>query len=99
MAAVREAGPGNFANLERCEKTSLLKRIIRSCAAASRAASGADSTTAILAQTLLAAVMLERSSLGADRSRDLRNRTAHSDVAAARASSRRLADSPPGQTK
>jgi hypothetical protein len=47
-----------------------------------------------LAQTLLAAVMLEMSSLGTDRSRELRNRAVHGDVAAVRVWSRRLADCP-----
>jgi len=94
MAAVREAQSDDFASIERCEKASPYRRILRSCAAASRAASRADSMTAILAQTLLAAVMLEMSSLGTDRSRELCNRAVHSDVAAVRVWSRRPADCP-----
>jgi hypothetical protein len=97
MAAIREAESGTLNHIERCERTRPFSRILSSCTAASRAVSGADPRTAsILAQTLLAAVMLERSSLGNDRSRWLRNSAAHGDVAAALALSRRLADCPPG---
>jgi hypothetical protein len=96
MAAVREAESGNFASIERCEKTSSFRRIVRSCKAASQAADEPDHRTAsILIEMVLAAAWLEMSSLGTDRSRQLRNRVVHSDVAAALASSRRLADRPP----
>ena len=96
MAAVREAEPGNFAAIERCEKTNSFRRIVRSCKAASRAADETDHRTAsILIEMILAGVMLEMSSLGADRSRELRNRAVHGDVAAVRVLSRRLADGPP----
>jgi hypothetical protein len=95
--AVREAESGNFARIERCEETSSFGRIVRSCKAASRAAGETDHrTAAILIEMVLAAVMLEMSSLGTDRGRQLRNRVVHADVAAARALSLRLADRPPG---
>lgn len=95
MAATREAQSGNFARLERCGKTTPFSRLVRSCKAASRAAGAVDHrTAAILIEALLAGVMLEMSSLGNDRSRELRNRAVHSDVAAVRVLSRRSADRP-----
>lgn len=98
LAAAREAQSGNYtcSLTERCDRDSPIRRIFVSCEAASEATGEADRrTAAALAELFLAAIALESSSLGTDRSRKLRNLAAHSDVAAARALSRSMADRKP----
>lgn len=68
-------------------------RIVVRCQVASRAAGQDDMRTGrALWELLLAAIVVERSSLGTARSRQLRNLAAHGDVTAARALWRSLAD-------
>jgi hypothetical protein len=70
-----------------------VRRIFISCTEATRAAGEPDCwAAAALAELFLAAIALERSSLGTDRGRELRNRVAHGDVAAAVTMCRSLAD-------
>ncbi len=98
MAAAQDAESGNCACslAEHCDSAAPALVVLNSCNAASRATSGADRGTALaLAGMVLAAILLERSSLGTDRSRRLRNLVAHSDVAAALTLWRDLADHQP----
>jgi DNA-binding CsgD family transcriptional regulator len=106
LAAVREAGSGEYpcSLAERCDGndgTTPIRRMLRSCQTASQAAGEPDRrTAAALAELFLAAIMLEMSSLGTDRSRQLRNLVAHSDIAAARNLWRNMADQQdPGSTR
>ena len=69
-----------------------IRQVFSSCHAASGVAGEPDAEVAVtLAQLFLAAIMVERSSFGDDRSRRLRNAAAHGDVAAAVYSWRNLA--------
>jgi hypothetical protein len=71
-------------SFERCDDASPVRQVFSSCHAASGVAGEPDAGVAVtLAQLFLAAIMVERSSFGDDRSRRLRNAAAHSDVAAA----------------
>jgi hypothetical protein len=76
-----------------CDAGSSVVRIVSSCQAASRASGQDDIRTArALGELFLAAIVVERSSLGTAQSRQLRNLAAHSDVTAARVLWRSLAD-------
>jgi len=89
MATIRNAEPGS-SPCSRSDRRDPITRILSICKTASRATGEADHQTATaLAEMLLAAIMLETSSLGTNNARQLRNRAAHSDIAAARALSRR----------
>jgi hypothetical protein len=79
----------------RCDEASFA-RIFTSCKAASRDTGATDSRTpAALAELVLSAVAVEKSSLGTDHSRRMRNRTAHGDVLAAIRLSHQPADHKP----
>jgi len=70
-------------SFERCDNTGPVMQMFSSCHAASGVAGEPDAEVAVtLAQLFLAAIMVERSSFGDDRSRRLRNAAAHGDVAA-----------------
>lgn len=77
---------------ERCDEASPIRQVFSSCQAASGVAGEPDAEVAVtLTQLFLAAIMVERSSLGDARSRRLRNAAAHGAVAAAVYSWRNLA--------
>lgn len=83
-----------------CDQAAPFVQIFTSCETASRDVGAIDSRTpAALAELLLSAVAVEKSSLGTDRSRRLRNLAAHNDVAAAIRLSRQAADHQPETRK
>jgi hypothetical protein len=70
-------------------------QVFSSCQAASRAADASEPRTAVvLAGMLLAAVVVEKSSLGGGQCRQMRNRVVHGDVTAALSTWRGLYDHP-----
>jgi hypothetical protein len=95
LAVARQAEPGDNLALycgECHDSVSPVRQVFSSCQAASGVAGEPDAVVAVtLAQLFLAAIMVERSSLGDDRSRQLRNAAAHGAVAAAVYSWRSLA--------
>lgn len=94
LAFARQAEPDDSRPSfdELCDNTGPVKQVFSSCQAASGVGGEPDAEVAMtLAQLLLAAIMVERSSLGDDRSRRLRNAAAHGAVAAAVYSWRNLA--------
>jgi hypothetical protein len=96
-AGEAESGDRTSPPAGHCDSAAPAMLMFHRCEAASRAAGGADRRTALaLAGVLLAAIVVERSSLGTARSRQLRNLVAHGDVAAARTLWRNLADCQPG---
>jgi hypothetical protein len=97
LAAAREArSDDRMHSITGWDTTGPIRRVFSSCAHASRAAGEPDSqTAAALAELLLGAIVVEMSSLGADRGRQLRNRADHSDVATVRTLWRNLADQQP----
>jgi len=86
LAIAREAGQSAWlcSFNEHGDAASPVRQMFSSCHEASGVAGEPDAeVTVTLAQLFLAAIMVERSSLGDDRSRRLRNAAAHGDVAAA----------------
>jgi len=86
LAAVTQADAEDCmqCSFERCANTGPVRQVFSSCHAASGVAGEPDAEVAVtLVQLFLAAIMVERSSFGDDRSRRLRNAAAHGDVAAA----------------
>jgi hypothetical protein len=96
--AVRARGSCNLphASAGHCDMGSAMRVIFMSCTNATRDTGQPDCwIAAALAELFLAAIALERSSLGTDQGRRLRNRVAHRDVAAAVTMCRSLADKKP----
>ncbi len=86
LTAARQAEAADCmqCSFERCDDASPVRQMFSSCHAASGVGGEPDAgVTVTLAQLFLAAIMVERSSFGDDRSRRLRNAAAHGDVAAA----------------
>ena len=76
-----------------CDEAAPFAQIFTSCEVASRDVGATDSRTpAALAELFLSAVAVEKSSLGTDCGRRLRNLAAHDDVLATIRLSRQLAD-------
>jgi hypothetical protein len=82
LADAREAGSCELLNnLARCPGAGHMREMISGCQEA--AGQAGPRTTATLAEMLVSIIMLESTSLGSDRSRDLRNSTSSRDAAAA----------------